>query len=155
MSDTGPFHRPFQSYRSFVSGHVLLIKNRRAPTLCTFKKVKVKICIIIVIKKRTKLRTRRGWRTFEFKKLQNSQKIVSGVRHLDFVQYVRLKGRAGEKIAKLAKIVSGVRHIRYVRFKGRAGARRTFTLSPRGRIGQNLQKSHMAYPTYISQDRYV
>ena len=31
---------------------------------------------------------------FEFKKLQNSQKIVSGVRHVNFVRYVRLKGRA-------------------------------------------------------------
>ena len=36
-----------------------------------------------------------------FKKLQNSQNIVSGVRHVYFVRYVRLKGRAGEKIAKL------------------------------------------------------
>ena len=87
--------------------------------------------------------------------MQNSQKIVSGVRHVDFVRYVRLKGRAGEKIAKLAKIVTGVRHVQYVRLKGREGARRTFTLSPRGQIGQNSQKSHMAYPTYISQDRYV
>ena len=44
---SGPFHQPFQSSMSYASGHVLLIKNCRAPTLCTFKKVKVKICIII------------------------------------------------------------------------------------------------------------
>ena len=61
---TGPFHQPFQSCMSYASGHVLFIKNRRAPTLCTFKKVKVEICI-----------------------------IISGIRHVDLVRYLRLKGR--------------------------------------------------------------
>ena len=87
---TGPFHQPFQSSMPYASDHVLLIKNCRAPTLCTFKKVKVKICT----------RTRRGWRTFEFKKLQNSQKIVSGVRHVDLVRYVRLKRRVRARGSK-------------------------------------------------------